>query len=69
MPVRAITVLQSYDQLVLAVSEKTGLTSLEDIKQQRYPLRLSLRGQRDHGSHLVVDEVLAAARFSLDAIR
>ena len=69
VPVRAITVLQSYDQLVLAVSEKTGLTSLEDIKQQRYPLRLSLRGQRDHGSHLVVDEVLAAAGFSLDDIR
>ena len=69
IPVRAITVLHSYDQLVLAVSEKTGLTSLEDIKEQRYPLRLSLRGQRDHGSHVVVDEVLAAAGFSLDDIR
>lgn len=69
IPVRAITVLHSYDQLVLAVSEKSGLTSLEDIKQKRYPLRLSLRGQRDHGSHLVVDEVLAAAGFSLDDIR
>ena len=69
VPVRAVTVLQSYDQLVLAVSEKTGLTSLDDVKRQRYPLRVSLRAQRNHAVHLVLDEVLAAAGFSLDDIR
>ena len=69
VPVRAITVIQSYDQLLLAVSEKTGLTSLADIKEKRYPLRVSMRGQRDHATHLVVHEVLAAAGFSLDDIR
>ena len=68
VPVRAITVIQSYDQLLLAVSEKTGLTSLADIKEKRYPLRVSMRGQRDHATHLVVKEVLAAAGFSLDDI-
>ncbi len=69
VPVRAITVLQSYDQLVLAVAEGTGLTSLADVKRQRYPLRVSLRAQRNHAVHLVADEVLAAAGFSLDDIR
>ena len=69
VPVRAITVIQSYDQLLLAVSEKTGLTSLDDIREKHCPLRVSLRGQRSHATHLVVDEVLAAAGFSLDDIR
>ena len=69
VPVRAVTVIQSYDQLLLAVSEKTGLTSLADIKEKRYPLRVSLRGQRDHATHLVLAEVLAAAGFSFDDIR
>ena len=69
VPVRAITVIQSYDQLLLAVSEKTGLTSLDDIREKRYPLRVSLRGQRSHATHLVLNEVLAAAGFSFDDIR
>ena len=69
VPVRAITVIQSFDQLVCAVSDKSGLTSIEDIKQQRFPLKLSVRGQRDHGVHIVLAEVLAAAGFSLDDIR
>ena len=69
VPLRAITVIQSYDQLLLAVSEKTGLTSLDDIREQHYPLRVSLRGQRSHATHLVLNEVLAAAGFSFDDIR
>ncbi len=69
VPVRAITVIQSYDQLLLAVSEKTGLTSLDDIREKRYPLRVSVRGQRNHATHLVLNEVLAAAGFSFDDIR
>ena len=69
VPVRAITVIQSFDQLVFAVSEKSGLTSIEDIKEKRFPLRLSVRGQRDHGTHVILTEVLAAAGFSLDDIR
>ena len=55
VPVRAVTVLQSYDQLVLAVSEKSGLTSLDDVKRLRYPLRVSLRGQRNHAVHSASD--------------
>jgi TRAP-type uncharacterized transport system substrate-binding protein len=66
--VRAIAVIPSFDQLVLGVAEKTGLKSLQDIREKRYPLRVSVRGQRDHSVHLVVDEVLSAAGFSLQDI-
>jgi NMT1-like family len=62
---RAITVIPSPDQLAFAVSEKTGLQSLREVRERRYPLRVSMRGQMDHSLHVVVDEVLSAAGFSL----
>jgi len=63
--VRVISVIPSLDWLGFAVRESTGLTSLADIKRQRYPLRVSLRGQRDHSIQLYVDEVLKAYGFAL----
>ena len=68
IPVRAITVIPSPDQLAFAVSERTGLKSLHDIRERRFPLRVSMRGQMDHSLHLVVKEVLSAAGFSLDDV-
>jgi TRAP-type uncharacterized transport system substrate-binding protein len=65
---RAITIIPSPDQLAFAVSEKIDVKSLHDIRERRLPLRVSLRGQRDHALHPVVNEVLAAAEFSLDDI-
>lgn len=68
IPLRAITVIPSPDQLAFAVTERTDLRSLCDIREQRFPLRISIRGQMDHSLHLVVKEVLSAARFSLDDV-
>lgn len=68
IPLRAITIIPSPDQLAFAVTEKTGLKSLREIRERRSPLRVSLRGQRDHALHPVVDEVLAAVGVSLDDI-
>ena len=68
IPLRAITVIPSPDQLAFAVTERTGLQSLRDIRDRRYPLRISIRGQMDHSLHLVVKEVLSAAGFSLDDV-
>jgi TRAP-type uncharacterized transport system substrate-binding protein len=65
---RAITIIPSPDQLAFAVSEKTAVRSLHEIRERRLPLRVSLRGQRDHALHPVVKEVLATAGFSLDDI-
>ena len=68
IPLRAITVIPSPDQLAFAVTEKTGLRSLRDIRGRRYPLRVSMRGQKDHALHPIVNAVFAAAGFSLDDI-
>lgn len=68
IPLRAITIIPSPDQLAFAVTERTGLTSLREIRERRYPLRVSMRGQKDHALHPVVHEVLKAAGFCLDDI-
>lgn len=68
IPLRAITVIPSPDQLAFAVTEKTGLRSLHEIRERRMPLRVSVRGQRDHALHPITHEVLKAAGFSLDDI-
>jgi TRAP-type uncharacterized transport system substrate-binding protein len=68
IPLRAITVIPSPDQLAFAVTERTGLKSLHDIRERQFPLRVSMRGQMDHSLHLVVKEVLSAAGFSLDDV-
>jgi TRAP-type uncharacterized transport system substrate-binding protein len=65
---RAITIIPSPDQLAFAVTEKTAARSLHDIGERRLPLRVSMRGQKDHALHPVVNEVLAVAGFSLDDI-
>lgn len=64
-PVRAISVLPSEDELVFAVHPKTGLTRFEQIFEERRPLKLSLRGQRDHFLHTMLEHVANAAGGSL----
>jgi NMT1-like family len=68
IPLRAITIIPSPDQLAFAVTERTGLKSLHEIRERRYPLRVSMRGQKDHALHPVIHEVLKTADFSLDDI-
>jgi TRAP-type uncharacterized transport system substrate-binding protein len=68
LPLRAIAVIPSYDQFAFAVSEKTGIRSLEELRDKRYPLRVSLRGQRDHGVHFFERVILGELGFSLQDI-
>lgn len=68
-PLRVITTIPSADQLGFAVTENTGLNSLADIRERRFPLKVSLRGQRAHSVQPMVEDTLAAYGFSLDDIR
>ena len=68
IPLRAITIIPSPDQLAFAVTEKTGVKSLREIRERRMPLRVSVRGQFDHALHPITHEVLKAVGFSLDDI-
>jgi hypothetical protein len=68
IPLRAVAVIPSADVLAFAVTAVTGLSSLADVAARKYPLRISLRGQRDHSIHLIIDRVLAEAGFSLEDV-
>ena len=68
-PVRLITVIPSADQYVFAVRPETELNSFEDIARLRKPLKISLRGQPDHSLHPMLDQIAAAAGFSLDDLK
>ena len=65
---RTIAVLPSSDQMVFAAAEETGLKSIADIRERRFPLKVSLRGQPDHSLHIIINHVLSAAGFSLNDI-
>jgi len=43
IPLRAIGVFPTWDRLIFAVRKGTGIQSLEDIKQHKFPLRISTR--------------------------
>jgi TRAP-type uncharacterized transport system substrate-binding protein len=64
-PLRAIMVLPQFDQFGFGFTAASGITSLAQVRDDRYPLRVSLRGQRDHSVHLVADRVLQAYGYSL----
>jgi TRAP-type uncharacterized transport system substrate-binding protein len=66
LPLRAIAVIPSYDQFALAVTPQTGLTTLAEIRERRAPLRVSLRGQRDHSVHPITQQVLTTAGFGVE---
>src|SRR5918999_4355524 len=68
LPLRSIAVLPASDQVVFAVTQDTGLISLAELRERRFPLKVSLRAQPDHSLHVVINHVLAAAGFSLEDI-
>lgn len=65
LPLRAIAVMPSWDRMAFAVSERTGIASLSQISDRRYPLRLSLRRSQAHATRFLIDQVLEAEGFSL----
>jgi len=68
IPLRIIAILPALDQMVFAVKTDTGLQSIADIRERKYPLKLSLRGQPDHSLQVIINHVCAAAGFTLDDI-
>jgi len=74
IPLRAIAVFPSWDVMGLAVHESTGITSLSQIKKERFPLRLSTGpvGKRDLVESPVtfmVHAALKAAGITVEDIR
>jgi TRAP-type uncharacterized transport system substrate-binding protein len=74
LPLRAIAIFPSYDVMGFAVHKSTGLTSLAQIKKERFPLRLSTNVTTRQAisaspTMFTVTAVMKAAGFSLADLR
>jgi TRAP-type uncharacterized transport system substrate-binding protein len=74
LPLRAVAVFPSYDVMGFAVHESTGITSLAQIKKERFPLKLSTRlvtqnALRENSTMFTVAAVMRAAGFSFAELR
>ena len=69
IPLRAIGVFPTWDRLIFAVRKDSGIRSLEDIKKQKYPLRISTRRKGKLQTTLyVIEQVLKAYGIRLSDI-
>ena len=74
LPLRVIATFPSYDVMGFAVQKSTGLTSLAQIKKDRFPLRLSTNVTSKQAltaspTMFTVTAVMKAAGFTLDDLR
>lgn len=68
LPVRVVANYPSWDRFVCALHPRTGLPSLAEIKEHRYPLRLSIREDPTHSTRVLVDQLLGVYGFTLGDI-
>ena len=74
LPLRLIATFPSYDVMGFAVHKSTGLTSLSQIKKDRFPLRLSTnvtskQALTESPTMFTVTAVMKAAGFTLADLR
>jgi TRAP-type uncharacterized transport system substrate-binding protein len=74
LPVRTLAVFPSYDVMGFAVHESTGITSLSQIKKDRFPLKLSTRivtpsALRENSTMFTIAAVMRAAGFTFAELR
>ena len=74
LPLRTLAVFPSYDVMGFAVHESTGITSLSQIKAERFPLKLSTRrvtpaALRENSTMFTVAAVMRCAGFTPADIR
>ena len=65
LPVRIIAVYPSWDRFVFMVHPRTGIRALKDIKEKRYPLRVSVREDPTHSTLVLIDQALSLHGFTL----
>jgi len=65
LPVRIIASYPSWGRFVYAFHPRTGLTSLAQIKERRYPLRLSIREDETHSTRVLLNQTLAVYGMTL----
>lgn len=65
LPVRIVANYPSWDRFVYLIHPRTGITSLAQVKEKRFPLRLSTREDTTHSTRVLIDQTFALYGFSL----
>jgi TRAP-type uncharacterized transport system substrate-binding protein len=65
LAVRIVASYPSWDRFVYLIHPRTGLSSIAQIKEKRYPLRLSTREDRTHSTRVLIEQTFAAYGFTL----
>jgi len=68
LPVRIIASYPSWDRFVFAVHPRAGIRSLRDIKDTKYPLRVSVREDPTHSTLVLIEQAFALHGFALKDI-
>jgi ABC-type nitrate/sulfonate/bicarbonate transport system substrate-binding protein len=66
--VRIVAVYPSWDRFVFMVHPRTGIRSLADLKAKRYPLRVSVREDPTHSTHVLIEQAFALHGLTLKDI-
>ena len=53
LPLRAVFTYPSWDRFVVVMHPRTGLKSLAEVKEKKYPLRLSIREDETHSTRVL----------------
>jgi TRAP-type uncharacterized transport system substrate-binding protein len=65
LPVRIVANYPSWDQFAVVAHKRTGLKSIQDLKDSKYPLKISVREDPTHSSLVLIDQIFAVYGFSL----
>jgi TRAP-type uncharacterized transport system substrate-binding protein len=67
-PVRVIAVIPSGDSLAFGVAARTGISSFDELRERKVPLKISTRGSHDPAVEILVNQVLGTYGVSLGDI-
>ncbi len=65
LPVRIVANYPSWDQFAIVAHKRTGLASIQDIKDAKYPLKISVREDPTHSSLVLIDQIFRFYGFGL----
>ena len=69
LPLRAVFSYPSWDRFVIVMHPRTGLKSLAEVRDKKYPLRLSVREDETHSTRVCTDQLLEAYGFTLQDLQ
>src|SRR6202161_3872207 len=68
LPVRIIASYPSWDRFVFAAHPRAGIRSLRDIKDKKYPLRISVREDPTHSTLVLIEQAFTLHDLKLQDI-